>query len=74
MDRLLVNSSNLVSVGYDAAAKVLEVEFQSGLVYQYFDVEESTYQDLMTSESKGQFFHDNILKEYDFAEAPASAA
>lgn len=74
MDRLLINNStNLISVGYDAASKTLEVEFQSGLVYQYYDVEESVYQDLMTADSKGQFFHDNILKEYDFGEAPATA-
>lgn len=69
MDRLLVNSSNLVSVGYDAAAQTLEVEFQSGNIYKYFDVPESTYQSLMTADSKGEFFHDNILKEFDYADA-----
>lgn len=69
MDRLLVNSSNLVTVGYDTASKTLEVEFQSGNIYQYLDVPETIYQSLMTSESKGQFFHDNILKEFDFKEA-----
>lgn len=68
MDRLLVNSTNIVSVGYDAAAKALEVEFQSGKVYQYLDVPEPIYQDLMTASSKGEFFHDNILKEFDFRE------
>ena len=68
MDRLLVNSTNLVTVGYDQAMQVLEVEFQSGNVYQYLDVPEHVYQDLMTSASKGQFFHDNILKEFDFQE------
>jgi hypothetical protein len=69
MDRLLVNSSNLVTVGYDSASRVLEVEFQSGNIYQYLDVPEEIYQDLMTADSKGQFFHDNILKEFDFQEA-----
>jgi hypothetical protein len=69
MDRLLVHSTNIVSVGYEAAAKVLEVEFQSGKVYQYLDVPESVYQDLMTASSKGEYFHDNILKEFDFREA-----
>jgi KTSC domain-containing protein len=68
-DRLLVtNSSNIISAGYDAAAKILEVEFQSGKVYQYLDVPQNIYQDLMTAESKGEFFHDNILKEFDFKE------
>ena len=69
MDRLLVRSSNILSVGYDVSARVLEVEFQSGNVYRYFDVPESLYQDFMTSGSKGEFFHDNILKEFDYQEA-----
>jgi hypothetical protein len=68
MDRIIVNSTNLVSVGYDASEQALEVEFQSGNVYQYLDVPETIYQSLMTADSKGQFFHDNILKEYDFRE------
>lgn len=69
MDRLLVtNSSNIVSAGYSATTKIMEVEFQSGKVYQYLDVPENIYQDFMTAESKGEFFHDNILKEFDFRE------
>jgi hypothetical protein len=69
MDRLLVNSSNLVSVGYEPGSSTLEVEFQSGNIYQYLNVPEHIYQDLMTSNSKGQYFHDYILKEFDFQEA-----
>jgi hypothetical protein len=68
MDRLLVNSSNLVSAGYDASAQILEIEFQSGNVYQYLSVPEIVYQGLMTASSKGEYFHDHILKEYDFRE------
>lgn len=70
MDRLLVtNSSNIISAGYSATTKILEVEFQSGKVYQYLGVPEKVYQDFMTAESKGEYFHDNILKEFDFREA-----
>jgi transglutaminase/protease-like cytokinesis protein 3 len=68
MDRILVKSSNIVSAGYNAQTKRLEIEFQSGNTYQYLDVPEMVYQDLMTASSKGEFFHDNILKEYDFEE------
>ena len=68
MDRLLVNSSNIVSAGYDAADQTLEIEFQSGNVYQYFDVPEKIFQGLMTAGSKGEYFHDKILKEFDFQE------
>jgi len=68
MDRIIVNSSNLVSVGYNKEAQALEVEFQSGNTYQYLDVPESVYQGLMIAASKGEYFHDNILKEYEFVE------
>jgi hypothetical protein len=68
MDRIIVNSSNLVSVGYKKETQALEVEFQSGNIYQYLGVPESVYQGLMTASSKGEYFHDNILKEYDFTE------
>ncbi|MBO1741866.1 KTSC domain-containing protein [Leifsonia sp. TF02-11] len=33
MDRIPVNSSNLITVGYDAASQTLEVEFKDGTVY-----------------------------------------
>jgi hypothetical protein len=68
MDRLLVNSSNIITVGYDPKEQTLEVEFQSGKVYQYYQVPEDVYQELMSASSKGQFFHDNVMNQYDFAE------
>jgi len=68
MDRILVESSNLVSVGYDATAQVLEVEFLTGKVYQYHDVPGEVYQGLMSAASKGEYLHDNILNRYNFQE------
>jgi hypothetical protein len=38
MERKAVESSNLASVGYDEHEEILEIEFQHGGVYQYFDV------------------------------------
>ena len=38
MQRDYVSSSNIVSVGYDPASETLEIEFQSGAVYQYYNV------------------------------------
>jgi len=68
MDRILVQSSNIISVGYDLSARIMEVEFQSGGVYQYHGIPEDIYQSLMTAHSKGQYFHDNIMNQYDFEE------
>ena len=47
MERIAVSSSNLASVGYDEANSVLEIEFNHGGVYQYYDVPLSAYEGLM---------------------------
>lgn len=67
MDKILVDSSNLVAVGYDPRQQVLEVEFQTGSSYQYVGVPSELYQQLMTASSKGQYFHDYIMNKFDFA-------
>ena len=67
MDKILVNSSNLIAVGYDPSQQVLEVEFQSGGSYQYLNVPSDLYQSLMTASSKGEYFHDYIMNKFDFA-------
>jgi len=62
MDRTPVSSSNISSIGYDKQSGILEVEFTSGDVYQYFDVPEYLHEQLMKSASKGQFLNMNIVK------------
>jgi hypothetical protein len=64
MNRIAVQSSNILSVGYDAGAGTLEVEFTSGSVYQYFDVPESEYEGLMNAGSKGRYFNRDIKDCY----------
>jgi hypothetical protein len=56
MDRQSVSSTSLKSVGYDPSARVLEIEFQSGEVYQYSGVPEADYTALMAASSKGSHF------------------
>jgi len=62
MERVNVVSSNIRSIGYDASARVLEVEFNNGTVYQYYDVPEELYDGLMAAESHGKFFASYIKK------------
>jgi hypothetical protein len=52
-----VTSSAIVSVGYDAESRTLEIEFTSGRVYQFFDVPESVAQALRAAPSQGAFFN-----------------
>lgn len=67
MNRTPVSSSNVISIGYDSATMTLEVEYKDSSVYQYFDVPESVYQDLMLASSVGQYMHSNIKGNYRYA-------
>lgn len=66
MKRQSVESSNLASVGYDAENEILEVEFKHGGVYQYFDVPQNVYEELMNASSHGVYFSANIRNDYDY--------
>lgn len=67
MNREPVESSNLASVGYDPITSVLEIEFRSGAVYQYFDVPEGVFLGLMAAPSKGSFVWSDIRGYYRYA-------
>jgi len=64
MHRTPVTSSNIRSIGYDSSSAILEVEFTSGDVYQYFDVSENLYQQFFDTSSQGQFLNDHIRYNY----------
>jgi len=66
MKRVAVNSSNIVSAGYDATLKILEVEFRQGGVYQYSHVPEKIYLAFMQATSKGAFLEANIKGIYPY--------
>lgn len=52
-----VNSSNLSAIGYDATSEILTIEFNDGGLYEYHNVPQSIYEGLMSSPSKGKYFH-----------------
>ncbi|MBE9107550.1 KTSC domain-containing protein [Nostoc cf. edaphicum LEGE 07299] len=62
---LPVVSSMAMAVGYDRNEHILQVEFQSGAVYQYLGVDENTWEDLHSSDSIGSFFNQEIKGRYD---------
>lgn len=65
MQREPVASSNIVSVGYDPEAKILEIEFKQGNeVYQYKEVPNHIYKNMMASGSHGSYFHKHIKNVY----------
>jgi hypothetical protein len=64
MERQPVQSCNLKSVGYDNHLKNLEIEFHSGLIYQYQNVPSQIYANLLSAQSTGTFFTDKIKNRY----------
>lgn len=60
MERKTVNSSNINSVGYDGARKVLEVEFKNGGVYQYDGVPQDLADAFVQADSLGRFLQTRI--------------
>ncbi len=60
IQRIGVSSAALRSVGYDQEQRVLEIEFTSGAVYQYFDVPAEVYRGLMAAESHGRYFNQRV--------------
>jgi hypothetical protein len=66
MERQLVESAAVVSVGYEEAAQTLEIEFKHG-VYQYYNVPLIAYQQMMAAESIGKYVSAYIKPAYPFA-------
>jgi hypothetical protein len=66
VNRHPVDSSTIAAVGYDRDTAVLEIEFTSGDVYEYFLVPHSVYDGLLRATSKGRFFGEHLRDRYRF--------
>lgn len=64
MLRQVVSSQIILSVGYDSSLRMLEVEFRNGWTYQYDDLPESTYRDLMGASSHGRYLKRHIVDKF----------
>lgn len=63
MERDYIESSMIVSIGFEES--VLEIEFKkNGQVWQYYEVPEYVYQEMMASPSQGVFWHAQIKGQY----------
>ena len=63
-----VKSSVIASIGYDAEAEILEVEFHSRRRYRYFGVPPSVHRELLEADSIGAFFNTVIKPNYEVRE------
>lgn len=64
MERKTVKSSMIASIGFQG--RTLEVEFNDRSIYQYDNVPEYIYTNMMNAESKGTFFWDNIRRNTNY--------
>lgn len=60
-----VESSVIDAVGY---TRVLEIHFDSGRIYQYYDVPDDIYEGMMAAESKGRYFNAHIRDQFPYQE------
>ena len=64
MEREYVESTMIKSYGFDSSTSTLEVEFNSGAVWQYYDVAESLFYEMKSSDSCGKFFNAHVKGQY----------
>ena len=64
MKRAPVSSSSVLSVGYDAAAAELEIEFHNGRVYRYLQVPVAAYRLLLQAPSIGEYVNTVIKPRF----------
>lgn len=62
-----LSSSTLERVGYDPHSLTLSVEFKNGSAYQYFDVPEHVFRELLAAGSPGQYLAQNVKSLYRYA-------
>ena len=57
IEMIKVVSSNIESIGYLESTKTLMVEFKGGSLYEYNDVEEEIFNQIINADSVGSTFN-----------------
>ncbi len=64
MEMKKINSGKLRAIGYDARARVLQVQLDTGSTLQYSGVGEDIWRRLSSSGAAWSFYRDNIEEEF----------
>jgi lysyl-tRNA synthetase, class II len=70
MKPMVVNSTTLTTVAYDADRELLQLEFRDGTVYQYLGVSAEVYEALLRAPSKGSYFNSGIRGRFAYVPCP----
>tara|TARA_Y100001938_G_C7942540_1_gene355038 strand:+ start:460 stop:687 length:228 start_codon:yes stop_codon:yes gene_type:complete len=63
-----VDSSMINKVMFNFQTKTLKVEFTSGALYEYTNVDPEIYDQMCKSESQGKFFNEKIKNNFDYTQ------
>lgn len=61
-----IKSTNLKKSEYDTETKKMIVTFNSGSVYEYYEIPHQMYTQFRMSESQGKFFNSKIAKTFKY--------
>jgi len=64
MDMKKINSGKLRAIGYDARARVLQVQLDDGSTLQYSGVGEEAWRRLSSSGAAWSYYRDSIEEEF----------
>lgn len=59
-------SSNIKSIVYQPALKVLQVSFKNGRIYWYYNVPREVYDNFASASSKGQYFWSTVKDKFTY--------
>ena len=74
MEMKKINSGKLRAIGYDARARLLQVQFDDGSVLQYSGVGEEVWRRLSGSGAAWSYYRDNIEEEFSAKRVSANAS
>jgi len=61
-----VRSSNIHSIGYDRARRILYIKFLGGRLYRYFEVPEALFREFLAADSKGRFANRFVYSRFRY--------
>ena len=68
MQRIPIHRGGIVSAGYDADTRSLDIEFDTHRVVRYSDVGSEIAERFLTSAAPVSYFHDEIDEQYTATE------
>ena len=67
MNAIAVESSTLATIAYNRTRELLQLEFNSRALYQYFGVPAAVHEALLRAPSKGSYFNQAIRGKFPYS-------